>query len=565
MHDTRNFWRTIRPAIAAGIGLILSAPVALAGAPQQQEHSGQHKHAEQAAERQGAPLFGDLGSYHHAVTTGSPRAQRYFDQGLTLLYAFNHAEAVRSFREAARLDPACAMAWWGVALAYGPNINKPMDSADAPKAWEAIQKARELVPGASEVERAYIEALSKRYAERPPEDRSGLDRAYADAMRDMMRRYPDDLDAATLFAESLMDLSPWDYWTKEARPKPETREMLASLEGVIRRDAGHPGANHYYIHAVEAVEPAKALASADRLLHFAPGAGHLVHMPAHIYLRLGLYREATVSNELASRADQSYIAQCNAQGFYPAMYYPHNMHFLWYTNAMEGRSAASIAAAREIARHGEHMKLGGAERLRPLLAAVRARFGRWDEVLAQPQPPEERRYESALSHYTRGLAFTAKDQLDDAERELAAVRRIVGSGEAKSMDSAQLPGSTIVTIAMHDLDGHVALKRRDYDKAIAELTAAVRLEDELPYMEPPFSYMPMRHGLGAALLAAGRADAAEQVYREDLKRNPNNGWSLYGLAQSLRAQGRNDAADEVQQRFEAAWVRADVALTSSRF
>jgi len=515
----------------------------------------------------GAPLFTDVGNYHREITTCSDAAQRYFDQGLTLAYAFNHAEAVRSFTEAARLDEDCAMAWWGVALAYGPNINKPMAVEDNPKAWEAVQKARALAAAghASAVEKAMIEALSTRYAEKAPDDRSPLDRAYADAMREVVKRLPADNDAATLFAESLMDLMPWDYWTKQARPKPETQELLAALEGVIARDAGHPGANHYYIHAVEAVEPGKALASADRLLHFAPGAGHLVHMPAHIYLRLGLYREATVSNELASKADQSYIAQCNAQGFYPAMYYPHNMHFLWYTNAMEGRSAASIAAAKEIAAHGEHMALGEAQRLRPLLAAVLVRFGRWDEVLAQPRPSQDQPYETAMWHYTRGLALAAKGRTAEADEALATVRRIAADEATKALNTPHLPGATLIQIAADDLAGQVALKKGDPDRAVAELSKAVELEDTLPYMEPPFSYMPMRHGLGAALLAAGKAHEAEAVYREDLKRSPNNGWSLFGLAQALRAQGADAAAREVTERFNAAWVRADMRISSSRF
>ncbi len=288
-------------------------------------------------------------------------------------------------------------------------------------------------------------------------------------------------------------------------------------------------------------------------------------MPAHIYLRLGLYREATISNELASKADHSYIAQCNAQGFYPAMYYPHNMHFLWYTNAMEGRSAASIAAAREIAKHGSHMKLGEAERMAPLLSLVLVRFGKWDEVLAQPVPAQDRRFESAMSHYVRGLALSATGKSADAAQELTALRAIAQAADVKSMDSTILPASALVTIVTHDLAGHVALRDGDQDRAIAELTAAVKGEDELPYMEPPFSYMPMRHGLGAALLAAKRPQEAEQVYREDLKRNPNNGWGLCGLAQSLRAQGKADAADAVQRQFEQAWIRADVKITSSRY
>jgi tetratricopeptide (TPR) repeat protein len=513
----------------------------------------------------GAPLFKDLGDYHYPVTTQSPEAQRYFDQGLTLTYAFNHPEAIRSFREAARLDPQCAMAWWGVALNYGPNINKPMDPADAPKAWEAIEKARSLSRHASEKERAMIEALAKRYAAAAPEDRSALDKAYSDAMRDVHRKYPDDLDVAALFAESLMDTSPWDYYGKDGKPKPATVEVLAALEGVLAKRPDHAGACHYYIHAVEASEPRKALAAADTLLHLVPGAGHLVHMPAHIYLRMGLYREASLSNELASRADQGYIAQCNAQGFYPATYYPHNVHFLWYTNSMEGRSREAIRAAKEIAKHGGCMKLTEEDRMEPLLALVLVRFGKWDEVLALPRPAEEKLYASAMNHYARGLALTAKGQAAEAEAEYAALNGIIESEGSKALEAPHLPGATLLKIVRHDLAGHLALKRGESDKAIEELKASVALEDTLPYMEPPFSYMPMRHGLGAALLSTSDAAGAEAVYREDLRRNPANGWSLLGLSQSLRKEGKTQQADDVAAQLKAAWIRADVTPPSSRY
>jgi tetratricopeptide (TPR) repeat protein len=456
------------------------------------------------------------------------------------------------------------MAWWGAALVLGPNINKPMAKEDAPKAWEAVRKARELAPKASEKERAYIDALSKRYAENGPEDRSALDKAYAEAMGEVARRYPDDLDAATLYAEALMDTMPWKYWTKDEQPKPETKEILAALEGVLKRKPDHAGACHLYIHAVEAVAPERALAAADTLRTLVPGAGHLVHMPAHIYLRLGLYREATLVNELAAQADQSYIAQCNAQGFYPATYYPHNVHFLWYTNAMEGQSRESIKAARTIADHGDHMSLSEAERLRPLLSMVLVRFGRWDEVLKQPQPTAERKYETAMWHYVQGLARAAKGDVPQAERHLGELKRIAAAEETKALDTDVLPGAVLITISVHDLAGHVARAKGAHAHAVVELRKAVELEDQLPYMEPPFCYMAMRHGLGAALLAAGNAAEAEKVYREDLRRNPNNGWALFGLAQSLRTQGKEELAHEVMKRFDLAWVRADVKLTSSR-
>jgi tetratricopeptide (TPR) repeat protein len=552
----------IAVAAVVALGMLCVAP-GCAGT-QAASHGDHDQPGEAKKRREGAPLFGDLGSYSHPVTTRSKEAQRYFDQGLTLAYAFNHPEAARSFREAARLDPECAMAWWGAALVLGPNINKPMAEEDVPKAWEALQKARELAPKASEKERAYIEALSRRYAEKPQKDRSALDRAYADAMRDVARQHPDDMDAATLYAEALMDTMPWQYWMKDEQPKPETKEVLAALEGVLERKADHPGACHLYIHAVEAVAPEKALVAADTLRTLVPGAGHLVHMPAHIYLRLGLYREATLVNELAAQADESYIAQCNAQGFYPATYYPHNVHFLWYTNAMEGRSAASIAAAKTIADHGEHMSLSEAERLRPLLSMVYVRFGRWDEVLKQPQPSAERKYETAMWHYVQGLARAAKKEVGETEKHLAALKGIAADESSKALEIDILPGYTLINISVHDLAGHVARAKGAREEAVSELTKAVELEDGLPYMEPPFCYMPMRHGLGVALLEAGKAAEAEKVYREDLRRNPHNGWALVGLARSLRAQGKNDLADEVMRRFELAWVRADVRIESSR-
>jgi tetratricopeptide (TPR) repeat protein len=512
-----------------------------------------------------APLFTDLGDYHHPVTTESKQAQRYFDQGLILTYAFNHPEAIRSYAEAARLDPRCAMAWWGIALCHGPNINKPMDKEDVPKALAALAKAKEASRYATDKECAYIDALSKRYVANPPEDRSSLDKAYADAMRDLHRKYPDDLDAATLYAESVMDTMPWDYYTKDLKPKPGMDGAIAALEAVMKKKPDHAGACHYYIHAVEASEPRKALAAADMLLDLVPGAGHLVHMPAHIYLRLGLWREATVSNELASKADQGYIAQCNAQGFYPATYYPHNVHFLWYTNSMEARSAYAIAAAKEVAKHGGCMKLTEEDRMEPLLALVLVRFGKWDEILALPRPAKEKLFSAAMSHYARGLALNAKGKRPEAEQEYAALSALADSEASKALESPYLPGATLLKIVRHDLAGHLALKQGQHEKAVNELEQAVKLEDGLPYMEPPFSYMPMRHGLGAALLLAGDAAGAEKVYREDLKLNPNNGWSLLGLSQSLKAQGNTRQADEVSTWLNTAWLRADVKPTSSRY
>jgi tetratricopeptide (TPR) repeat protein len=514
----------------------------------------------------GAPLFDDLGDYQHQITTNSPQAQRYFNQGLTLMYGFNHGEAIRSFKEGARLDPDCAMCYWGVAVALGPNINKPMDAADVPKAWDALQQAQRLAPKVSENERAYIKALGARYAPQPVKDRHSLDVAYADAMRQVMKSYPQDLDAATLFAEALMDTMPWDYYMEDRRPKAVTEELISSLEYVIAKDPQHPGANHFYIHAVEASPyPERALPSAKRLGAVAPGAGHLVHMPSHIYLRVGRYHDATLANEQAVKADEGYIAQCRAQGFYPAAYYPHNQHFLWYTFGMEGRSELAIETAREIDRMNDHQSLAEGKRFSPLLILTLARFGKWDEVLAQPKPPATELFATAMVHYARGMAQAGKLDLDASQRELNALEQITQSSQIKALDQPQLPGAKLIVLSKHVLAGELASRRSQNDEMNRQFTSAIQLEDKLPYMEPPYWHHPVRQIYGDVLLQAGKSAEAEAMYRQDLKRNPANGWSLYGLLASLREQGKTEEANAVEKRFREAWRLADVTLTASRF
>jgi tetratricopeptide (TPR) repeat protein len=500
------------------------------------------RHHEHHAAAQAPPiLFEDLGTHHHRVTTRSPEAQRWFDQGLRLIYGFNHDEATRAFEETARLDPECAMAWWGIALAAGPNYNDPGDGARDKRAYGAIQKAMALRAKVSEPERAYIEAVATRYtAERPP-DRKALDRAYADAMREVVRRHPDDLDAATLYAESLMDLRPWDLWTVDGRPQPGTDEIVATLESVLARDPQHPGANHYYVHAVEASPtPERALPSAQRLHGLMPGAGHLVHMPSHIYMRVGRYEDAAEANRRAVAVDRAYIAAAKPAGMYPMMYYVHNLDFLWAAASMNGRSAEAIETANQLGQEATPemaRQMGDAEAalVAPVLALTR--FGKWDEVLAAPQPPEDLLYARGLSHYARGIAFTRTRRLDDAARELGVLETI----------TANIPADRMIVLV---------------NSMKAVLTIG---QDALNYMEPPPWYFPVRQSLGAELLAAGRAKEAEVVYREDLKRNPENGWSLHGLAASLRAQGKRKEAAKVDARFEKAWRHADVKLATSRF
>lgn len=516
----------------------------------------------------GAPLFNDLGNHQYAISTKSPAAQKYFNQGLILTYGFNHGEAIRSFEEAIRLDANCAMCYWGVALALGPNINKPMDAADVPRAWNALQQAKRLAANATEKEKAYISALETRYSQQAVADRRSLDLAYANAMREVAKRYPDDLEAATLFAEALMDTMPWDYYTEDRRPKAVTGELIRALELVIAKDPQHPGANHYYIHAVEASPyPERALASAARLAEIAPGAGHLVHMPSHIYLRVGRYHDATLANEEAVKADQSYIAQCRAQGFYPVAYYPHNQHFLWYTSGMEGRSELSIRTAREIDRMNDHQHLAEGKRFNPLLILTLARFGRWDDVLGEQMPPADQLFATAMYHYARGMAHGAKQNLAAAQQELNALERIATDPKTKALDqpSFAFPIERLIVLSRHVLAGELAARRGQAPEMNRQFVTAIQLEDKLPYMEPPYWHHPVRQIYGATLLQTGRAADAEKTYREDLKRHPGNGWSLYGLLASLRAQGKTEEANAVAKRFRDAWRLADVTLTSSRF
>ena len=522
-----------------------------------------------APAEQKAILFDDLGTHRHPVSARVPEAQQYFDQGLRLVWAFNHDEATRAFTEAARLDPDCAMAWWGIALAAGPNYNDPGNPERDRRAYEALRNALALERKVSAQERAYIEALSKRYTKEPPPDRKALDVAYADAMREVMRRYPDDLDAATLFAEAMMDLRPWDLWSRDGEPRPGTEEIVATLESVLKRDPEHPGANHYYIHAVEAsMHPERGVPSADRLRGLVPGAGHLVHMPSHIYMRVGRYGDAVAANERAVAVDRAYIARAKPDGLYPMMYYPHNLDFLWSAASMEGRSGDTIRVARELAAvSSPEMARQMADAEPPLVAPLfaLARFGRWNEILREPDPPADLHYARAIRHYARGLAFTRLGRPRDAASEHAALDAEVKAIPPERKFVQVLPARDIAALAGTVLAGEAAAARGRTDEAIRQLENAVRMQDELPYMEPPPWYFPVRQSLGAVLLKANRAAAAEAVYREDLRRNPENGWSLHGLAESLRAQGKPTEAAGVEQRLRKAWTRADVRLVASRF
>jgi tetratricopeptide (TPR) repeat protein len=527
--------------------------------------------SEEEAERT-APLLEGMGDLHWLISTDSELAQRYFDQALTLAYGFNHLEAERSFREAARLDDECAICFWGAALVLGPNINDPVPTPEREvKAYQILGEAVARLEYASEKERALIEALQSRYAETPPEDRAPLDLAYADAMRVVAKRFPEDLNIQTLFAEAMMDTMPWAYWTEEREPKPLTKEVFATLDFVLENDPAHPGANHFYIHAVEQEEPERGVAPADRLRRVVPGAGHLVHMPSHIYIRVGRYHDGSLANELAVEADNDYVTQCRAQGIYPVAYVPHNHHFLWATTTMEGRSADALAAARHTAAHVERSLMREPELAMlqhfsaiPYYALVR--FGKWDEILREPAPEADLLYPTAVWHYARGIAYVREGKLKEAKAELGRVRTIAVDPRLAPLRIWGLnPMSSLTEIAAAVLHAEIAAARNDTKTAVAELRKAIAIEDGLIYGEPPDWFYPVRHNLGAVLLEAGRARAAEKVYREDLARFPDNGWSLFGLAQSLRAQGKTKEAAEIQSRFQTAWQYADIEITASRF
>ena len=532
-------------------------------------------HAGQVPEpSQPAPLFAGLGHFHHAVATSSPDAQRYFDQGLTLAFAFNHAEAERSFRYAAKLDPDCAMCWWGVAFVLGPNINNPMDPAAAAPAWDALQKAQALAEKTTPQERGYIEALAARYAKSPPADRASLDQAFATAAGNLSRQYPGDFDAAAIYAEALMDLHPWDYYDRDGKPKrASTSTIVSTLESVLAKDPDHPWAIHLYIHATEASDhPERAEAFADKLGPMFPAAGHLVHMPGHTYMRVGRYHDAILANERATAADDSYVAQCHAQGVYPIGYVPHNHHFLWAAAGFAGNSEQALRSAANTESHVAHELLREPGvgpflqmyEVQPLYAMVR--FGKWQQILDTPAPPKDLAFPTALWHYARGRALTALGRLDDAGAELAVLTAIAASPELAKVGNVGFnAGTSILQVAIETLSGELEARRGNVDAALRHLEAGVKLEDNLAYNEPADWNYPVRQSLGAVLLAAGKSHEADLVYREDLRRNPANGWSLFGLAQSLEAQGRRGEAAVAREKFDRAWRWADVTLTASRF
>jgi len=508
------------------------------------------------------PLYANLGSNHKRISTRVPATQQYFDQGLRLVYGFNHAEAIRSFTRAAELDPTCGLCYWGIALAYGPHVNAPMDSASGVAAYAAAQKALALTSHATAPERAYIEAVAQRYEADPPTDRARLDTLYSRAMERVAKTYPKDLDAATLYAESLMDLRPWSYWRPDGTPYPGTTDIVRQLERVILRNPNHPGACHYYIHAVEAVNPQAAVPCAERLARLMPGEGHMVHMPAHIYIRVGQWNDAIQANQHAIHTDDVFIEGQHPMGVYPLAYYPHNIHFLAFASTMAGRSAQAIEAANTLTSKvnlDAARQVGLLQEMLPYHALTLTTFGKWDEVLAEPLPPKDIRFSYALAHYARGVAHAAKGQWVEAQAALDTVTAI----NSATLEGAD--GKTALSVAVHALSGEIATRRGDLDAGINHFREAVKIEDAGLYFEPPKWYYPIRHSLGAALVKAGQNVEAEKVYREDLRRFPKNGWSQFGLAQALRAQGKNTEADAAEAGFRRAWASTDVTLKASRF
>lgn len=516
-----------------------------------------------------AVLLPDLGTHHRGVTVKTPEAQAYFDQGLRLLYAFNHDEATRSFAKAAALDPECAMCWWGAAITLGPNYNVPMLPERSVMAWEALQKALAAAPRGTPVERALVSALAKRYKGPEPVDPAGMkpySEAYAAAMREVARQFPDDDDVQVLFAEALMNLDPWQLWALDGTPGRHTPEIVGTLETVLARSPGHPGANHYYIHAVEASKnPEKGVPSADRLAGLMPGAGHVVHMPAHIYQRVGRYADASEHNRRAAEADLATMARVEPWGYY-AMYLGHNYGFLAFSASMEGRSEESLQAARDAAKAlppGMMDMMPGMDFLAaaPIFAMVR--FGKFDEMLAEPRPDPQYQVLTALWLHGHGMALAAKGRFDEAQEDLRGLRRIMETVKP-GLRAGNNPATDVMEVAARVLEARIA-EKQGKPEARAMWEAAVAKADKLAYSEPNDWFYPVRHYQGQALLTARKYAEAEAVYREDLARNPENGWALFGLLKALRAQNEKKEAAAVEARLEKAWARADMPLTTTAF
>jgi tetratricopeptide (TPR) repeat protein len=525
---------------------------------------GQHGHSAASGE---VPLIEGLVDLDFSITTDNPKAQEYFNQALVLTYGFDHADAEVSYLKAAELDPEAAMAWWGAAFVLGPNINAPMDDAAVPKAYERAQKALELSGSATEKEQALIRALAERYAPGPQGDRSGLDNAFAEAMGRVYQRYPDDPNVAVLYAESLMDLHPWNYWTEDDKAQPWTPRIEALLEKVIAGHPNHPHGHHLYIHLMEnSPRPEATVKSADIIRHLVPAAGHLVHMAGHGYYAAGLYHDCSVVNEEAIGVDKVLKSSFDTSGLYQLAYMPHNLHFLLASYMMEGRSKDAVAAARTLAAgvDRQQMRQPGLASLQhfyltPYYALVR--FGMWDEVLAEAAPPADLKYPTAMWHYARGMAFTRKGDLEKAGEELSGLKAAANDPQLADMKIWDLNKVTdLLAVASNVLAGELAAAKGDDQAALGHFERGVALQDRLAFDEPPTWYYPVRQSLGTHLYRVGRIHEAEEVFRKDLLKNAENPYSLYGLAQCLKSQDKALEADEAERRFRRAWSRADLEM-----
>ena len=520
----------------------------------------------------GAILFDGLGNAHRAVTTSVPEAQQYFDQGLRLMWAFNHDEATRSFAKAAALDPDCASCYWGVSLTVGPNYNLPfMIEERARVASEALGLARAHQAHATRVEQALIAALAKRYPSARPLDAAGLQPvlvAYAEAMKGVAQQFPQDLDIQTLYAESLMNVNAWKLWGADGKAAPGTEQIVATLESVLARDPQHPGANHYYVHTMEASPyPEKAVASAERLRTLMPSAGHLVHMPAHIMQRIGRYEDAAEANRRGAAADLVYIGRTQPLDYYPVMYTAHNYQFLAASAAMEGRRAETVAAAdssRRVVSDAMLVAMPGTDWYIAEMYTARIRFGLWDEILSMTAPDPRFPALTGGYLYARAVALGALGRLDEARATLATLQSLIATAPADT-PAAMNSVKDVLGIGVLIVQARIAAAERRADQAIKLLRQAVLAEDQLAYNEPKDWFFPVRHVLGAQLLQNNQASEAETVYRQDLVLNPGNGWALYGLGAALRAQGKTKEASQCAQQFSAAWKHADVTLSASAY
>ncbi len=559
--------KKILKLVIAGLALtVASIPYSFAQTDEQNESTERTNLSE--ADSPHTSKFMDLGSHTFAVSTRNKEAQLYINQGINLAYAFNHAESRQAFQQAAKLDPTLAMAYWGQALVLGPNINAMMEPNEEPQALVLIKKAKSLMTQASTKEQALINALEKRYSG-DNKQRSANDQAYADAMRSVHQRFPDDPDITMFYVESMMDLRPWGYWMSDGRPYAGTAEIVALTEAVLHQHPTHPGALHMYIHLIEpTATPERAEKAADTLLTLMPAAGHMVHMPSHIYQRVGRYADAMKSNQLAIEADEQYISHNHAQGIYPMAYYPHNIHFMWFAATASGQSKIAIESALKLAGKVDNKMLQEI----PLTAVFRmvpywtfARFGLWEESLDEPAPPATIALLKGSWHYVRGLAFVATGKLQSAEQELNTLREIMTNPSLDGALFSKNTPRTVLKIAPEVLAGEIAAAQGEFGTAIAHFERAVRFEDTLVYTEPAEWHYPPRLALGAILLESGRPAEAETVYWEDLRKNRDNGWALYGLLLALKAQDKTSEATVIEARFKKAWADADVKLTASRF